>query len=79
MGQVFQTAVTVPPAATLAVISACAEGELFIHRSGRHCHELTEGSLEFPIEQVMSLEVTSLMKPLSGLVGRTMRTGWGVV
>lgn len=39
----------------------------------------TGGSLEFPIEHVMSPEVGLLMKPLSGLVARTTRKGCGVV
>lgn len=38
----------------------------------------TGGSLEFPIEQVMSPEVGLLMKPLSALVARTTRKGCGV-
>lgn len=38
----------------------------------------TGGSFELPMEQVMSLEVTSEMNPLSGLVARTILKGYRV-
>jgi hypothetical protein len=69
---VFQTAVTVPPAATAAVIGPYM-GVSCIQQQGDMLR--TGGSLEFPIEQVISPELGLLTKPLSALVARTMRRG----
>lgn len=77
MGQVFHSAVTVWPAATVAVISVWWWCQTVRACAGTRAR--TGGSLLLPMEHVMSPEVTSAMYPESGFVARTMREGCGVV